>query len=98
MGILSEIIRVSNYPKFKFSKEQKERLISLLLEIAEMIEPKNKLNVVKDDPTDNKFIECAVEGNADYIITGDNHLQKLKEHRGIKILNPADFLRKLKKS
>ncbi|MFO8015881.1 MAG: putative toxin-antitoxin system toxin component, PIN family [Candidatus Woesearchaeota archaeon] len=96
MKILSEISRVSDYPKLGFSKMQKERLISLLLEIAEMIEPKNRLNIVKDDPTDNKFIECAFEGKADYIITGDNHLLKLKEYKGIRIVTPEEFIKELR--
>ena len=51
--------------------------------------------IVKDDPKDNIFIETAVAGNADYLISQDNHLLKLKEFKGIKIITPEEFLRVL---
>ena len=57
-----------------------------------IVHPKSKFNVVKDDPDDDKIIEAAVEGKAEYIITQDNHLLKLKEFKGIKIVTPKDFL------
>ena len=51
-----------------------------------------KIEIIKDDPDDNKFIECAVTNKADYIISGDNHLLNLREYRNIKILSPKEFL------
>ncbi|MDD5621849.1 MAG: putative toxin-antitoxin system toxin component, PIN family [Actinomycetota bacterium] len=51
-----------------------------------------KIEIIKDDPDDNKFIECAVTNRADYIISGDNHLLNLRECRNIKILSPKEFL------
>lgn len=50
------------------------------------------MNVVIDDSDDNKFIEAAVEGNADYIITQDKHLLKLKKFNQIKLITPKQFL------
>jgi predicted nucleic acid-binding protein len=47
---------------------------------------------VQDDPDDNKFIECALECRADYIVSGDTHLLNLKEYEGIKIINAGEFL------
>ena len=58
--------------------------------------PTRKIEAIKEDPPDNKFIECAVESHADYIITGDKHLRRLKEYEGIKIINAAEFLEILK--
>ena len=56
--------------------------------------PKEKLNVVKNDPDDDKFIEAAVEGDCDCIVSKDKkHLLKLKEFRGIKIISPEEFLK-----
>lgn len=49
------------------------------------------LNIVKDDPDDNKFIECAVALKSSYIISGDKHLKDLNNYMGIRILNPKDF-------
>ncbi len=62
-----------------------------------LVEPEEEVNIVKDDVSDNKFVEAAVIGKADYIITQDNHLLKIKEFKGIKILTPKDFLDIVKK-
>ena len=56
-----------------------------------IVEPTEKILIVKDDPKDNIFIETAVGGNVDYIVSQDNHLLKLKEFRGIKIVTPEEF-------
>ena len=56
-----------------------------------IVEPKEKIVIVKDDPKDNIFIETAVAGDVDYIVSQDNHLLKLKEFRGIKIITPEEF-------
>lgn len=52
------------------------------------------LHVVKEDPDDDKFIECAVKLNADVIVTGDKALLKIKKYRGILILTLKEFLEK----
>ncbi len=51
------------------------------------------LRVVREDPDDDKFIECAVIADAGYIISGDRHLKARDPYRGIRILSPAAFLR-----
>lgn len=55
-----------------------------------------KLSVVKADPDDNKFIECAVKLKAEYIITGDQELERVREYEGIKIVSPKEFLNRVK--
>ncbi len=60
-----------------------------------IINPVKKINAVKVDPTDNKIIECAVAADVDYIISGDKHLLNIKEIKGIKILTPAEFFKKI---
>ena len=52
-----------------------------------------KLNAVRDDPEDDKFIECAVALRAEVIITGDKALKTMGEYMGIKILTPHEFLK-----
>ena len=54
------------------------------------------LEVVKADPDDDKILECAVEGSADLIVSGDRHLTRLKSFRGIGIVRPIDFHRTFK--
>jgi putative PIN family toxin of toxin-antitoxin system len=52
-----------------------------------------KIKVVKDDPDDDKFIECAVALKAEVVITGDSALRAMGEYMGIKILSPQEFLK-----
>ena len=58
---------------------------------AELIKPSTTVSVLKDDG-DNRILECAVEGHADVIVSGDHHLLDLKEYQGLAILRPTEFL------
>jgi hypothetical protein len=51
-----------------------------------------KLNIVLDDPDDNKFIECAVALNAGFLVSGDKQLTAIKDYMRIKIISPKEFL------
>lgn len=62
-----------------------------LVRIGEFIEPKIEITECRD-PKDNKFLELAVAGNADCIVTGDKDLLVLNPYRGTKIISPANFL------
>jgi len=55
-----------------------------------------KIRAVKDDPDDDKFIECAVALKAEIIVTGDKVLKAVGEYMGIKILTPQEFLKYFK--
>lgn len=55
------------------------------------------LHVVKEDPDDNKFIECAVALKADFVISGDKALTAIQNYMGIHIVNPKQFLISYKK-
>ena len=90
--ILAEVKRVLDYPKFKFNEQQKRDILSIVLRIAKLVEPKVNYDIIKEDATDNKFIDCAIEAKAEFIITGDAHLLKIKEHKCIRILTPREFL------
>lgn len=78
--------------KFKLPEEKIEDLINLLLYFCHFVKPTIKLKVVKEDPQDNKIIECALTGGAKYIVTGDSHLLKLKQVQKVKIVNASKFL------
>ena len=69
--------------------------LKLISKVAEIVIPKIGLQVIKADPDDDKFLECAVEGSADLIVSGDRHLTRLKSFRGIGIVRPIDFQRSL---
>ena len=88
---VSEIIKVLKDFKIKLSDDMIKEWIDLIIRNSIIVEPIEKITIVKDDPKDNIFIETAVAGNVDYIISQDNHLLKLKEFRGIKIITPEEF-------
>jgi putative PIN family toxin of toxin-antitoxin system len=91
--ILDEYLRVFSYPKFELTEEEiKELIQEEILPYAEVVKPKRRLRVVQRDPSDDKFIECAVAGKARVIISGDKDLLSLGRYRQIRILSPAKFL------
>ena len=82
-----------NYPKLKFSQIEIDEFLDQILEVGCLIENAVKIGIIKDDPSDNKFLECAVTVGADYIISRDIHILKIKEFEGIKIVSPELFVR-----
>ena len=90
--ILKEYREVISRPKFGFSEEQVSSAFKHILSICTIVVPLAKLNVIKDDPDDNKIIECAETGKVDYIVSGDPHLLKLRSFEAIPILMVNDFL------
>ena len=89
---LNELLRVLDYPKFKFTDEQKDRFLSILLEVATLVKTKSDVDAIKEDPSDNIMLEPANEMKIDYIISGNDHLLKLKEFKGAKIVTAKEFL------
>ena len=88
---LEELKNVLDYPKFRFSEDQKRKFLEIIFKIATVIKTKLKLDVCVDKK-DNMFLECAVEGKADYLISGDDHLLRLKKFRNVKIVSVKEFL------
>ncbi len=90
--ILTEYIAVLAYPKFALEEAEINFLISnYILAYAEMTKPK-KLEIPGSlDQEDNKFLECAVAGRADALLSGDQHLLKLKNFQGIPIVSFQQF-------
>lgn len=97
--IITEISHVLTYPKLEkiYQAEglRREDLIETVLKIAKFVKPKKKVNIVREHPTDNKFLACALAAGADYVISGDKHLLKLIRHRKTKILSVNKFLQLL---
>lgn len=77
--------------EFDYSHEEAMVLVEKILLFAKLVNPKQKVNVVKEDPSDNKIVECALASLAEYIVTYDKHLLKIKEYTGIKICRPEDL-------
>lgn len=81
--------------KFKLSAEDVALVRERLGKVAKIVYPDELLHVVKDDPDDNRVLECAIKGKANYIISGDRHLAKLGSYGGILIVNARTFLEAL---
>ena len=60
------------------------------------VTPQERVDVIQQDPDDNRFLECALAGHADYIVSGDQHLLKLGSFRKTSIVTPRTFLNRLK--
>jgi uncharacterized protein len=90
--IIKELTTVLSRPKFKVSEEEVNRTILALIHTADVISVKSKLSVVKEDPDDNMILETAIDGAANVIVTGDNHLLSLETFRAIKIISVKEML------
>ena len=69
-----------------------EEFLASLEGICQLVSVQHVENIVPNDPPDNLVLACAVEGKADYLVSGNLHLLDLEQHRGIKIVTPAQFL------
>jgi len=88
-----EFLFVVERPNFEFSESEKIELKELLIEKSKsLLNPAEKISVCRDEK-DNMVIECAVDGNADFIVTGDKDLLVLKSFRKIPIITPRKFLK-----
>jgi putative PIN family toxin of toxin-antitoxin system len=87
-----EFIRVLGYSKFGLTSKEIPPFIRNLRGNAEFIETKSRISVITDDATDNIFLECAIDGNADYVISGDRHILDLGKYNNIQIVKPKEFL------
>lgn len=82
--------------KFKRDAEALSRTALLLTELAEVVSPKDRLDVFTDDP-DNRVLECAVEGQAKAIVTGDKAMLAVELSHGVRILSLSAYLWRLRK-
>jgi putative PIN family toxin of toxin-antitoxin system len=78
--------------KFGWNEERLDRYLPLLWGLGERVLPRRRVNAVKEDPDDNRILECAVAAEADVIVSGDGHLLRLTGYEGIAILTPRGFL------
>ncbi len=94
--MLAEYQRVLGYRRIQThgiaTPAQISALISKIREAATFVVPDKALNVIARDPDDNKFLECALAGGADYIVSGGAHLLDIGQYDGIQIVTPAAFL------
>ena len=70
----------------------KDLIEEQLLPYVQIIKPGTRVHVVRRNPSDNKFLECAVAGKANVVIAGDKELLAIRHYRGIRVQTSARFL------
>lgn len=97
-SLLEELLDVLNRPrirhKYGLTEEDIETVLGLILLCGEAVVPEQRIRACRD-PKDDKFLEVAVAGKADVIVSGDEDLLTLHPFAGIPIFPPGDFLRML---
>jgi hypothetical protein len=88
--ILKEVERIIK-KKLLWDNAKTQSAVRRIRNFSEEVQPQERLAIIADDP-DNRILECAVAGQADFIISGDHHLLDLENYHGIKIVTPARFL------
>lgn len=93
-AIVREVARVLR-EDFHWEERRLRRRLKLLVRMGEIVTPQSTVHVILHDPDDNRILECAVEGHAHLVVSGDRDLRRLKIYQGIPIVTPTDFLRTL---
>ena len=91
-AILDELRRVLTGSKFRYTSAAAGLIDAELREITEIVEPETRLSVITSDRGDNRVRECAVEGGADVIVSGDRDLLALGRYEGILVYRSQEFL------
>ena len=98
--IIKEISRVLLYQRiqkrFKPKEENIKRFFRLIFRKAIITKDIYKTDRITADPTDNKFLACALERKADYIVTRDPHLRNIKHYHGIQVIDAKTFIEKVR--
>ena len=90
VAILTELARKLD-EKFGWEKQKIVQLITSISDVATVFKTTPWLKVVSDDP-DNRILECAIKAEADFLVTGDKHLLKLRNYRNFEIIKLSTFL------
>jgi uncharacterized protein len=90
--IRQELLRILQ-TKFSWSNDQVNEILLQLEGCTELVRPIETLDVIKEDPDDNRVLECAVTAGARFIVSGDNDLLRLGQFRNIRIVKVADFMK-----
>jgi len=90
--ILAEVLRVLR-DKFRWDEDKVRDAETLIAGFTHRSVPTQTLDIIREDPPDNRILECAVEAQSDVIISGDGDLLRLRQYGAIPIMKVSDFLR-----
>ena len=84
------------YPeRFHMDPDEVQQEVETIRYFADFVDPEVDISAVEDDPDDDKFLEAAVAGNVEYLVSGDQHLLDLDSFRGVDIVEPRTFYEEL---
>ena len=95
-SLIMELDNVLSRRKFGLENREVDSLLAEILTISTIVDPSLRIQAVVSDPDDNRVLECALAGNAEFIISGDRHLLELGHYREITIIRASDFLKLMK--
>jgi putative PIN family toxin of toxin-antitoxin system len=78
--------------KYHLPPQRRAKIMQLLRALSVVTSGSLKVKVVDADPADDKFFSCAIEGGADYIVSGDRHVLGVREYSGIQVIPPRRFV------
>ena len=90
--IINEIKKVMNSSKFSLNSNDIKDYVNIIEKYSRKIVIKDNKKSISRDADDDKILQCGIDGNVDYIITGDNDLLVLKEYNKMKIIKPKEYL------
>lgn len=100
-AMIEEAKKVIEYPKIKkkyaLGEDNIKQIVLNLLRYSIVVDNPQALNVIKEDPEDNRVLSTAIDGKADYIVSGDSHLLSLRSYKGIDIITPKGFCEIMRK-
>ena len=91
-ALLNEYEVVLKRPRFKLGHGEITELMENINRKALIVIPAKRLKILKADEPDNRILECAIKGKADFIITGNKRHFPFEEFKGIKIVTPREFI------
>jgi len=95
-AIVEEYLTVLKRPKFKIERTELDDFSALLLDKAEFVIPLENIDAISADPSDNKFLEAAIAGKVNLIVSGDGHLLELETFHDIPIITAREFVEQLR--
>jgi putative PIN family toxin of toxin-antitoxin system len=90
--ILNEFLHVLSRSKFQLLVPQIKQFYEEIINISNIVYPMQKLLIVKEDPGDNMLFECAIESNANFIVSGNKHVLRVKNYQNIEVITPGNFI------
>jgi len=93
--ILKETETVLRRPKFKSGEDEIQRVVLAVMQSGDMVRVESDFRVIENDPADNMILNTAYDGRADFIVTGDKALLRLKKFKRIRIISVSEALNQI---